>query len=70
MRLQELVDFQLLIRHDFSSLECKHIGETKAQLAFKVRESDGGISLRRLEVSIEELQRLRRELERVEETLA
>ena len=34
MRLQELVDFSLLLRHDFSSLECKHIGETRAQLAF------------------------------------
>ncbi len=70
MRLQELVDFQLLIRHDFSSLECKNIGETRAQLAFKVRESDGHIGMRRLEVSIDELQRLRRELERVEETLS
>ena len=43
MKLQQLVDFQVLLRHDFASLECKNVNETRAQLLFKIRQNDGGI---------------------------
>ena len=70
LKLQELVDFQLMLRHDFSSMECKNLNETRAQLLFKIRGSDGVIETRRLEISLEELKQVKKELVRIEETLS
>jgi len=70
MRLQQLVDFQVLIKHDFSSGECKNINLTRADLLFKVAETDGSVTEKRVEVSLEELNLFRQELRRVEETLS
>lgn len=70
LKLQQLVDFEILLRHDFSSQECKNVNETRAQLLFKIRMSDGTFESRRLEVSLEELKTIRKELVRIEETLS
>ena len=70
LKLQQLVDFQLMLRHDFSSLECKNLNETRAQLVFKIRSNDGGLETRNIEVSLDELRQLKKELVRVEETLS
>jgi hypothetical protein len=48
-----------LIRHDFSSLECKNVNETRAQLMFKIRRQDGGFETRKVEVSMDELRQFR-----------
>jgi hypothetical protein len=59
-----------MLRHDFSSMECKNLNETRAQLLFKIRGSDGVIETRRLEISLEELKQVKKELVRIEETLS
>jgi hypothetical protein len=70
LRLQQLEDFQFVLRHDFSSLECKNVNETRAQLMFKIRKQDGSLEVRRLEVSMDELRQIKKELIRIEETLS
>lgn len=70
LRLHELVDFQIMLRHDFSSLECKNVNETRAQLLFKIRLNNGRLETRRLEVSMDELRQIKKELVRIEETLS
>ena len=59
-----------MLRHDFSSQDCKNLNDTRAQLFFKIRQSDGQIESRRLEVSLDELRRIKKELVRVDETLS
>ena len=51
-------------------MECKNLNETRAQLLFKIRGSDGVIETRRIEVSLEELKQVKKELIRIEETLS
>ena len=70
MSLNQLEDFQFLVRHDFSSLECKNVNETRAQLMFKIRRPDGGFDTRKVEVSMDELRQIKKELVRIDETLS
>lgn len=46
------------------------MNETRAQLSFKIRMGDGTFENRRLEVSLEELKQIKKELVRIEETLS
>ncbi len=59
-----------MLRHDFSSNECKNLNVTRVQMLFKIRESVGTVATRRLEVSLEEFKQMVKELQRIEETLA
>ena len=70
MKLQQLVDFQVVLRHDFSTPDCKNINSTRAVLLFKIAQPDGSIQDKRLDVSLEELRQFKRQLVRIEETLS
>ena len=70
MKLQKLVDFQVVLRHEFSTPDCKNINSTRAVLMFKIAQPDGSIQDKRLDVSLEELRQFKKEMVRIEETLS
>ena len=70
LRLQKLVDFQLVLKHDFSTADCKNLNHTYALLLFKIALPDGSVSEKRMEVSLPELAQIKQELVRIGETLA
>ena len=70
MRLQKLSDFQIILRHEISSADCKNINQTRAILVFKIGKPNGSIQEKRIDVSLDELRQFKTELLRIEETLA
>ena len=70
LRLQKLVDFQVILKHEISSADCKNLNRTRATLLFRIGISDGSVEERRLEVSLQELKMMKKELQRIEETLS
>jgi len=70
MKLQQLVDFQVVLRHEFSTPDCKNINSTRAVLLFKIAGPDGSIQDKRLDVSLDELKQFKKEMVRIEETLS
>ena len=70
MKLQNLVDFQVLMKHDFSTPHCKAINESRAILCFSIGMPDGSIQEKRVDVSFDELRNFRKEIKRIEETLS
>ena len=70
MRLQQLSDFQVVLRHEISTADCKNISQTRATLIFKIAKPNGSVQEKRLDVSLDELRQFKSELTRIEETLA
>ncbi len=70
MRLQQLSDFQVILRHEISTPDCKNINQTRAILIFKIAKPNGSVQEKRIDVSLDELRMLKTELTRIEETLA
>ena len=55
MRLQQLSDFQVVLRHEISSPDCKNINQTRATLVFKIAKPNGSIQEKRIDISLDEL---------------
>ena len=53
--MRHLVAFDCVVKHDFSSAECKNLKKTYATLIFKVSEVDGSVKAKSIEVNLEEL---------------
>ena len=70
MRLQQLSDFQVVLRHEISTPDCKNINQTRAIVIFKIAKPNGSIQEKRIDVSLDELRQFKTELQRIEETLA
>ena len=70
MKLQQLIDFQVVLKHEFSTQECKKVDHTRAVLLFKIQQPDGSVHDKRLDVSLDELRQFKKEMVRVEETLS
>ena len=70
MRLQKLSDFQVVLRHEISTPDCKNVNQTRAVLVFKIGQPNGSIQEKRIDVSLDELRQFKTELQRIEETLA
>ena len=68
--LKRLVSFDVAFKHNFSTSECKNINNAYAVIVFKIAELDGSISNKSLEVTLDELNHLRAELTRIEESLS
>ena len=58
------------MKHEFATPDCKALGMTRATLVFKIGQPNGNVATKRVEVSMEELRQLKKELTRIEETLA
>ena len=69
MKLQQLMDFQVVLEHEFSSAECKNVNITHATLIFTIGMDAGKVVHKRLCVSLHELKVIRQELRRIEEAL-
>ena len=69
MRLQKLADFQVVLRHEISTPDCKNINQTRAVLIFKIARPNGSVLEKRIDVSLDELRQFKTELTRIEETL-
>lgn len=59
-----------MLKHDFSTPQCKSINESRATLCFSIGMPDGSVQEKRVDVSIDELRMFRREIKRIEETLS
>jgi COMM domain len=68
--MRHLVAFDCVVKHDFSSAECKNLKKTYATLIFKVSEVDGSVKTKSIEVNLEELKQFREEILRIEEALS
>jgi hypothetical protein len=70
IKMRHLVSFDCVVKHDFSSAECKNLKKTYATLIFKVSEVDGSIKSKSIEVNLDELKLFREEILRIEEALS
>ena len=70
IKMRHLVAFDCVVKHDFSSAECKNLKKTYATLIFKVSEVDGSVKTKSIEVNLEELKQFREEILRIEEALS
>ena len=70
MSLQRLSDFQVVLRHEIATPDCKNVNQTRAVLVFKIAKPNGSISEKRIDVSLDELRQFKTELQRIQETLA
>ena len=43
MRLQQLSDFQVVLRHEISTADCKNVSQTRATLIFKIARPNGSV---------------------------
>ena len=60
----------MTLKHEFATPDCKSMGLTRACLVFKIGQPNGGMSTKTVEVSLDELKQLKKELSRIEETLS
>jgi hypothetical protein len=59
-----------MFKHELCTQDCKNLNVTRATLLFKIKMPDGQSELKRIEVSLDELSVIRKELMRVEEALS
>jgi len=49
------VSFDCVLKHDFTSAECKNLKKTYATLIFQISEVDGSVKTKSIEVNLDEL---------------
>ena len=59
-----------MLKHEFSTEQCKSVNESRAILSFSIGMPDGSVQEKRVDVSFDELRMFRKEMQRIEETLA
>lgn len=64
-----MIDFDVILQHDFSSSECKNMKNTYALLKFTTSEEKGSLRTQSVEVTLEELKQFRQEIQRIDEAL-
>lgn len=70
LKLAHIVDFDVVLRHEVTTKESKNVNATRATLIFKIGQIDGSIETRRIDCSLAEVAKIKKELQRVEETLS
>ena len=70
LKLAHIVDFEVVLRHEVTTKESKNVNATRATLIFKIGQANGSVETRRLDCSLAEVAKIKKELQRVEETLS
>ena len=75
INLRRLISFDILLKHDVSTEQCKQLKHTTAVLTFKIADvshlegTSSGYTLKRVECSLDELKKFREEMVRIQETM-